>query len=223
MLDLLSHWVRNSHLLIFTTKKSIVGFQVGAIVRCARLCTVFLFMFSFLLLCGCPLMMPFMMVPMLSKTMNRPGEPMVSETTAELVHVGVNALFAKRGTYKRILLSETTVTGHPVPHRKFRGILLEGLRTKNGWVVFDQEEPVTGEQHDPQSSLAQTLEPLAVISAQLYQAGDQLWLALQLRDDHSKQLFWSGLYSRPNPKIAEINKSTAMSRHLTPNIFPLYS
>lgn len=170
------------------------GTHIGRVFvrRYLRLAVEGLSLLFVLFLYGCPLMMPFMMGPMLSDTTNRLEEFNMDKTLTGLVNKGVTELSARLVTYDRILLGDTIIKGNLVPKRKFRDMLLEELRSRNAWLVFDKEEPSPERHRRSQSLLAQNQEPAALVSTRLYQTDNRLWLAIELRDSRFNRLLWSG-------------------------------
>ncbi len=155
---------------------------------------VILFLFF---LYGCPLMMPFMMGPMLSETMNKPEDAKLNEALAGLVRQGVSALPEELGTYERILVGDIIVTENFISSRIFREMLINELRSRNAWLVFDQDDMTTGGRQGLPSPLIQNQESTAVVGVRLFHAYDRLWLSIELFNGRSNRLLWSDLFDAP--------------------------
>ncbi len=165
-----------------------------------RLIAVAVISLFLLTLTGClfmmPVMMPFMVGTMHSKSGDKVVDPKVDKALGELVQEGVSALVDNHGDYDLILLGQTEVTDNLIPATLFEQRLLKKLRSRNEWQILDQSSNSSTAQHSSGSSRLQPERVTALLNAQFYQRDDQLWLAVQLVDATSKQLSWSGLYSR---------------------------
>ncbi len=131
----------------------------------------FLFVLS---LYGCPIMMPFMMGPMSSETMTEPDESKVDEAILGLIREGIAAFSPELEPYQEIVLGETTVTGSLLSNRKFRGMFLKELRSKDAFRVLDQGGAGAGGDQQPQPRESPHHELPPVVSTQLYSEDNML-------------------------------------------------
>lgn len=165
-----------------------------------RLAQVPLFVLLLHALSGCPLMMSFMMGPMLSKNMDKPTDPQVKATVEELIQEGISQLAYNRGPYKLMALGDGKVTGDVISVTKFQQIFKENLRSRGEWEVLGQQGKAKTSGETSTSVKEVPDNGMGLLNAQLYEVDDSLYLALQLLDARSNELFWSGLYSRVLPE-----------------------
>jgi len=146
------------------------------------------------MLTACPLMMA-MMVPMHGGGLHGGGEQGEEKIAQELVQEGVVALAANHGPYQTLVVGQVSVQDVTISATEFRGLVVRTLRSRRGWQLVENESHARPERGP------ETLPPegaFGLLDGQLYQEGDRVWLAIQLVDDRSGGLFWSGLYSRPS-------------------------
>lgn len=147
------------------------------------------------MLTACPLMMPFMMVPMHSGGLHGGGEHGEEKIAQELVEEGVVALAANHGPYQTLVVGQVSVQDVSMSAAEFRGLVVRTLRSRREWQLVERERansPRLGSEVLPPEGAS------GLLNCQLYQVGDRFWLAVQLVDGSSGGLFWSGLYSRPS-------------------------
>ena len=146
------------------------------------------------MLTACPLMMA-MMVPMHGGGLHGGGEQGEKKIAQELVEEGVVALAANHGPYQTLVVGQVSVQDVTISATEFRGLVVRTLRPRREWQLVENESHARPERG------SEALPPegaFGLLDGQLYQEGDRLWLAIQLVDDRSGGLFWSGLYSRPS-------------------------
>lgn len=147
------------------------------------------------MLTACPLMMPFMMVPMHSGGLHGGGEHGEEKIAQELVEEGVVALAANHGPYQTLVVGQVSVQDVSMSAAEFRSLVVRTLRSRGEWQLVENESRARPER----GSEALPLEgAFGLLNGQFYREGDRLWLAVQLVDYSSGGLFWSGLYSRPS-------------------------
>ena len=165
--------------------------------RALMACSGVFFLF---ILAGCPIMMPFMMGPMLGKDLMGSGSKQVEAVVQELIQEGVTALAENRGQYERISLGQATVKGDFIQEAKFNRFLLDALHSRREWVVFKGEKPLHHAQQEIEGQAKETEFPAAFINAQAYQANSLFHLAMEMGDSDTKQILWTGNFSRPMPQ-----------------------
>jgi hypothetical protein len=162
-----------------------------------RVAAAILLIFFMLHLSGCPIMMPFMMGSMLKRGMDKNMKPEMGSAMYELMHESVTALAASRAPYEHILVRRTEIFVDSIPYDEFQQTLLEIMHSKDGWKIHDQGEVLASASESLDTSEWESNQSLAVLDTQLYKGSGKLWLAMQLVDARSNQLFWSGIYSGP--------------------------
>ncbi len=162
-----------------------------------RILQIFSTLLLLLILYGCPIMMPFMMGPMLAKD-RKSDDPKVEAVVQDLIREGVDALAANRGTYDTIWLDNAKVTGKFFQEGRFRTLLLKALSSAGEWKVVDGEKSshqAPGDEHPGNKSGSIS----AFLNAELYQAEDMFHLGLEMGDSPTKQVLWTKTFSRPVP------------------------
>ena len=147
------------------------------------------------MLTACPLMMPFMMGPMHGGGLHGGGEQGEEKIAQELVEEGVVALAANHGPYQTLVVGQVSVQDVFMSATQFRGLVVRTLRSRREWQLGENESyarPERGSEALPPEGA------FGLLNGQFYREGDRLWLAVQLVDDRSGGLFWSGLFSRPS-------------------------
>ena len=146
------------------------------------------------MLTACPLMMP-MMVPMHGGGLHGGGDQGEEKIAQELVEEGVVALAASHGPYQTVVVGQVSVQDVSMSATEFRGLVVRTLRSRREWQLGENESyarPERGSEALPPEGA------FGLLNGQFYREGDRLWLAVQLVDDRSGGLFWSGLFSRPS-------------------------
>jgi hypothetical protein len=160
------------------------------------------FILYFLLnLSGC-FMMFFPVIPMMNNTTDANVDSEAESILDELIQDSVNDLVENRGSYEQILLGESKVVGNFICSEKFRLSILAALRKSNErqFLAHDGRAPINAV--DIESSKSEVGRDIAVLNTQIYQSGGKIWLAQQLVDLRSNQIFWSGINSRLMSKPA---------------------
>lgn len=111
----------------------------------------------------------------------------------DLTKEGMTALTESRGTYNAILLDGIKVKGKFIQEERFRGYLLEALRSRGEWVIIDGEKP------SHQGTERGDNNP-AFLNADLYERQDLFHLNLEMGDSRTKQLIWTRTFLRPVPE-----------------------
>ena len=143
---------------------------------------------------GC-IMMPFHMTPIVNQTEEMSADSNVNTVLSQLIQEGVGELVVKDVPYERILIGATRIRDDFIRLENFRRALLETLRSRSNFQVLTQDE-----QMKSVPLVLEAIGAIAVLNGQLYKTGNELWLALQLRDFHSNRILWSGIFLKPLPK-----------------------
>lgn len=145
------------------------------------------------ILAGCPMMMPFMMGPMMDQRMKGSGDAQqVEKAVDDLIHEGVKSLALNRGPYDRILLGHVTVKGSFIQEGKFNQLLLNTLHSRSEWHVVDTvqgDKPLQHTQEEFQSHSQESAYSTALVNAQAYQEKELLHLSLEMADSKTRQVF----------------------------------
>ncbi|PKN28717.1 MAG: hypothetical protein CVU64_11875 [Deltaproteobacteria bacterium HGW-Deltaproteobacteria-21] len=163
-----------------------------------RILQIFFSLLLLLVLSGCPIMMPFMMSPMLADHWNS-ADPKVEAVVQDLIREGVAALAANRGTYDTIRLDNAKVSGKFIQEERFRTLLLKALSSAGEWKVVDGEKSshqAPGAEHPGNKSGSIP----AFLNAELYQAEDMFHVSLEIGDSGTAQVLWKAIFSRPVPE-----------------------
>jgi len=167
--------------------------------RALMACSCMLFLF---ILGGCPIMMPFMMAPMMGKDLLRSGGNEADPLVRELIHEGVAALAENRGQYERVSLGQVTVKGGFIQETKFTQLLLDALRSRKEWVVINGEKPLPQSQKETEGDTKQTEFSPAFVNVQTYQENNLFHLIMEMGDSRTKQILWTGNFTRPIPQTS---------------------
>jgi hypothetical protein len=162
--------------------------------------------FSLFILTGCPIMMPFMRGPMMGKDLMGSGSKQVESVVQGLIQEGVTALAENRGQYERISLGQVTVKGDFIQETKFNQLLLDGLRSRKEWVVINGEKPLHHAQKEAEGNAKENEFLAAFVNAQTYQGNNSFHLAIEMGDSDTKQILWTGNFSRPMPQSSHAVK-----------------
>jgi hypothetical protein len=152
-------------------------------------------LFFLLNLSGC-FMMFFPVIPMMNNTADTNVDPEADSIMDELIQDSVNDLVENCGSYEQILLGESKVVGNFISSEKFRLSMLAALRksSERQLLAHDGRTPINAVDLEP--SMSEAGRDIAVLNTQIYQSGGKIWLALQLVDLRSNQIFWSGINSK---------------------------
>jgi hypothetical protein len=153
-----------------------------------RILQTFFSLLLLLVLSGCPIMMPFMMGPMLAKD-SKSGDPKVEAVVRDLAREGSAALSGNLGLYDTIVVDNARVRGKFIQEGRFRSLLLEALRSGGKWKVLDGEEAL---------SQAHGAFPV-FLNAELFEGETMFHLSLETGDSRTKKL-WTRTFSRPEPE-----------------------
>jgi hypothetical protein len=151
---------------------------------------------------GCPIMMPFMIAPMMGKDLVRSGGNGADHVVRELIHEGVAALAENRGPYDRISLGQVTVKGGFIQETKFTQLLLDALRSRKEWGVIDGEKPLPQSQKERGGGTKENEFSPAFVNVQTYQENNLFRLIMEMGDSGTKQILWTGNFTRPIPRTS---------------------
>jgi hypothetical protein len=162
-----------------------------------RMAVVFIITLLLVTVSGC-FMMPLHLAPLMNRTGEADVDLRVNAALSQLIQEAVRELVANGGPYEGILMGTAEVRNDFVPPEEFRQVLLETLSSSSEFQVFTQDATA-----DSAPMGLENIGVIAMLDAQLYKAGDQIWLALQLLDVRSNRIFWSGIFSEPMPKTLD--------------------